>query len=217
MEMHSRQAPVESDTALPREFRDFRGYHPGETMLVCGCGPSLSQIVAPERLVTIGVNDVGRLFDPDYLLVLNPPNQFAHDRFRYVTESRAKAIFTQYDLGIPHPHVVRFHLGQRGGTDLSDPDTLPYTRNSPYPALCLAAHMGARRIGLIGVDFTDNHFFGPTGRHVLAGEFPQIDREYQELYESFSRQGIEIFNLSRESRLTALPKIAQARTRRTPG
>ncbi len=177
-------------------------------MLVCGCGPSLSQIVAPERLITIGVNDVGRLFDPNYLLVVNPPSQFAQDRFRYVAESRADAVFTQFDLGISHPRVVRFRLGARGGADLSDPDTLPHTRNSPYPALCLAVHMGARRIGLIGVDFTDNHFFGPTGRHALAGEFPQIDREYRQLYENLSRQGIEIFNLSRESRLTAFPKIA---------
>jgi glycosyltransferase involved in cell wall biosynthesis len=190
------------------DFRMFRDYHAGETMLVCGCGASLSQIVAPERLITIGVNDVGRLFDPDYLLVVNPPNQFAHDRFRYVAESRAHAVFTQFDLGISHPRIVRFRLGKRGGADISDPDTLPYTRNSPYPALCLAGHMGARRIGLIGVDFTDNHFFGPTGRHALAGEFPQIDREYRQLGENLSRQGIEIFNLSSESRLTCFPKIA---------
>jgi glycosyltransferase involved in cell wall biosynthesis len=193
---------------FPHDFRAFRGYHAGETMLVCGCGASLSEIIAPERLITIGVNDVGRLFDPDYLLVVNPPSQFAHDRFRYVAESRASAVFTQFDLGISHPRIIRFRLGQRGGADISDPDTLPYTRNSPYPALCLAAHMGARRIGLIGVDFTDNHFFGPTGRHALAGEFPQIEREYRQLYENLSRQGIEIFNLSRESRLTAFPKIA---------
>jgi glycosyltransferase involved in cell wall biosynthesis len=194
---------------LPREFRDFRECHAGETMLVCGCGSSLSQIISPERLITIGVNDVGRLFDPDYLVVLNPPGQFTHDRFQYVEHSRAKAVFTQLDLKIDHPHIVRFRLGRRADVDLSDPNVLPYTRNSPYPAICLAVHMGARRIGLIGVDFTDNHFFGPTGKHVLAGELAQIDQEYRNLYERCSRRGIEIFNLSRESRLTAFPKMAQ--------
>ena len=205
---HPTQAAREIAPRLPREFKDFRGCHSGETLLVCGCGSSLSQIVAPERVVTIGVNDVGRLFDPDYLMVLNPRQQFTGDRFRYVEQSRAKVVFTQLDLGISHPHVVRFRLGRKGGTDLSDPDSLPYTRNSPYPALCLAMHMGARRIGLIGVDFTDHHFFAPTGRHSLAGEFPQIDREYQQLFESCRRRGIEVFNLSRESRLTAFPMMA---------
>ena len=191
-----------------REFRDFRGCHAGESILVCGCGSSLPQIVAPERLITIGVNDVGRLFDPDYLLVLNPRHQFAAGRFGCVENSRAKAIFTQLDLGISHPRQVRLRLGARGGAELSNPEVLPYTRNSPYPALCLAAHMGARRIGLIGVDFTDHHFYAPTGRHALAGEVATIDREYRQLYESCAARGIEVFNLSSESRLTALPKIS---------
>ena len=201
------QMPEVRTADLPRAFRDFRGFHAGETILVCGCGASLSQIVAPERTITIGVNDVGRMFDPDYLMVLNPPSQFDPDRFRHVQRSRAKAVFTQLDLGIDHPHIVRFRLGRRGGADLSDPDVLPYTRNSPYPALCLAIHMGARRIGLIGVDFTDHHFFALTGKHVLAGEFAQIDQEYRNLYEKCSRLGVEIVNLSRESRLTAFPKM----------
>jgi hypothetical protein len=206
-----RPAPVSNRLAaeLPREFTDFRGYHSEETFLVCGCGSSLSLIVAPERFVTIGVNDVGRLFQPDYLLVLNPPQQFSGDRFRYVEHSRARAVFTQLDLRIPHPHVIRVRLGQRAGTDFSDPNMLPYTRNSPYPALCLAVHMGARRIGLIGVDFTDNHFFGATGKHSLAGEVAHIDQEYRQLRASCVRMGVEVFILSAASHLTAFPKIAQ--------
>src|SRR5579863_4093391 len=114
--------------ALPSDFRDFRGFHRGESILVCGCGSSLSTLIAPERTITIGVNDVGRLFDPDYLVVLNPPAQFTGDRFSYVKKSRAKAIFTQLNLELEHPNVVRFRLGQRGGTDLSNPETLPFTR-----------------------------------------------------------------------------------------
>lgn len=194
---------------LPVELRKFRDFHAGESLVVCGCGHSLSQFAAPERVVTIGVNDVGRLFDPDYLVVLNPPGQFARDRFEHVQRSRAKAVFTHLDLNIGHPHIVRFRLGQRAGVDLSHPDVLPYTRNSPYLALCLALHMGARRIGVIGVDFTEHHFFAPTGRHVLNGELSRIDEEYARLYERASLRGIEIFNLSAESRLTAFPKMSQ--------
>lgn len=178
-------------------------------VIVCGCGPSLAELEHPDRFITIGVNDVGRLFDPTYLVVLNHRRQFKGDRFRFVEESRARAVFTQLDLGIKHRNIVRFRLGKRGGTDLSAPDSLPYTNNSPYVALCLAAFMGARRIGLIGVDFTDHHFFGKTGRHPLAGQLPQINAEYARLAQNLAKSGIEVVNLSQGSRLNAFPILSR--------
>jgi hypothetical protein len=210
-------SPLEASAprALPRELAAFRDYHEGETMLVCGCSTSLPAVISPERFLTIGVNDVGRLFDPDYLVVINPRSQFSGDRFRYVEASQAQAIFTQLDLGIAHPNIVRFQLGKRGGTDISDAHSLPYTRNSPYVALCLALHMGAKRIGLIGVDFTEHHFFAPTGRHPLAGEVNQINNEYAALAQTCRQRGVEVFNLSAESRLTAFPKLSLEQFART--
>lgn len=201
-------APQNDHRELPRDFAGFHNYHEGETMLVCGCGSSLSAIISPEVFPAIGVNDVGRLFQPDYLVVVNPRSQFSGDRFRHVETSQARAIFTQLDLGVLHPNVVRIQLGKRGGTDLSDGRSLPYTRNSPYVALCLALHMGASRVGLIGVDFTEHHFFASTGRHPLAGEINQINHEYAALAEACRRRGVEVFNLSAESRLTTFPKIS---------
>jgi len=194
------------DLALPRRLSDLCGRHDGETIVVCGCGSSLNTLPEPGRWLTVGVNDVGRLFHPTYLVVLNPRKQFRGDRFRHVEESRALAVLSQLDLGIDHPCVIRFRLGRRAGTDLSKADTLPYTRNSPYVAVCLAAVMGARRIGLIGVDFTDHHFFGATGRHPLQRELRQIDREYGCLERALSGRGIELVNLSPKSQLTTLRK-----------
>jgi hypothetical protein len=112
--------------------------------------------------------------------------------------------------------VVRFRLGEYGGTAFSDPQVLHYTRNSPYVAMCLAAHMGARRIGLIGVDFTADHFFGATGTHRLAGQVDRIDAEYRRLAEALTRMGIEVINLSAESRLRAFPKGTIESDRATP-
>ncbi len=103
--------------------------------------------------------------------------------------------------------MVRFNLGANGGTDLSNPNLLNYTQNSPYVALCLAVHMGASRIGLIGVDFTDHHFFAATGRHPLESQFSIIDQQYGRLYEAIRARGVEVFNLSEKSRLTAFPKL----------
>lgn len=193
---------------LPYTLEGFRDYHAGETFLVCGCGSSLSEVVAPERFISVGVNDVGRLFQPDYLVVLNLRHQFKGDRFRYVEESRARAVFTQTELGIDHPHVVPVKLGTKAGVDFDDPSALHYTANSPYLALCLAVHMGAKRVGLIGVDFTDHHFFAPTGRHSLTNELQEIEREYARLAESCRRMGVEVVNLSAQSRLKAFPKMS---------
>src|ERR1051326_1642300 len=191
----------------------FSNVHQGETILVCGCGQSLNQLQHPEQFVTIGVNDVGRKFQPDYLVVVNPRKQFSGERFRYVEDSQAKFIFTQLDLGLAKSNVVKFSLGKQGGTDFSNLNVLNYTQNSPYVALCLAIHMGAQRIGLLGVDFTNGHFFGPTGVHSLTAQLSVIDRQYRRLNEAARARGVEIHNLSSESRLTAFPKITQAEFR----
>lgn len=54
--------------------------------------------------------------------MLNPRRQFPPERFAAIESSRAKAIFTSVaDLGIDHPRLVRFRLGQRGGTALEAP------------------------------------------------------------------------------------------------
>ena len=184
----------------------FRNVHHGETIIVCGCGPSLLELSEPQRFITIGVNDVGRQFDPTYLVVVNPRNQFKGDRFSYVEQSKAKALFTQLDLGRVQPPLVRFKLGKYGGTDIGSGEFLHYTQNSPYVAVCLAAYMGATRIGLIGVDLTDDHFFARTGRHSLSGRVGEIDTQYGRFAKALSVRGIETFNLSAHSRLGALPK-----------
>jgi len=189
---------------------DFRNRHAGESIIVCGCGSSLSQEVAQLGLTTIGFNDLRRLFDPPSLVVLNPPKPFRGDRFDFVRRSRAQALFTQLDLGAVAPPVVRFRLGRHGGTEIGPEAVLHHTQNSPYLAVCLAAWMGARRIGLIGVDFTDHHFHARTGRHPLSARLPRIDQEYTRLAESLAQQGVELHNLSDESRLQGLPRMAMA-------
>lgn len=191
-----------------RMLISFQDIHQGATIVVCGCGESLNELAQPERFITIGVNDVGRKFQPDYLVVVNPPNQFSGDRFSYVESSQAKYLFTQLNLGLARENIVKFQLGAYGGTDFSLPEVLHHTQNSPYVALCLAVQMGAKRIGLIGVDFTEHHFFAQTGTHPLAPQLSIIDEQYQRLGEAIMARGIEVFNLSSRSRLTAFPKMS---------
>ncbi|PWC17026.1 hypothetical protein DDT52_17225 [Brenneria roseae subsp. roseae] len=197
--------PLFSNHTIPTRFADFYQRHAGESILVCGCGSSLNQLHEAEHYTTIGVNDIGRKFHPDYLVVLNGRHQFTEERFTHIASSQAQAIFTHLQLGISHPNIVRFLLGQRGGVEVSDTHSLPYTRNSTYVAACLAIFMGAKRIGLIGVDFTEHHFFAQSGRHSLSGELSHIRQEYARLAEASSRHGVEIVNLSATSAVDTLP------------
>ena len=163
------QLPEAGLNALPNNLEGFRDYHKDATIIVCGCGHSLRSFAEHNQFITIGVNDVGRLFDPTYLVVLNGRTQFHGDRFAYVARSRARALFSQLDLGISHPHVVRFDLGQLGGVTWDVANSLPYTCNSPYVAICLAGLMGAKRIGLIGVQLYRASLFRSDGVAYSSG------------------------------------------------
>ena len=196
-----------------RTLASFRGIHSGGKIVVCGCGVSLKGFELPERFVTIGVNDVGRLFQPKYLVVVDPPSRFKGDRFQYVETSQAEYLFTQLTgLGLAHPNIVNFRLGKKDGVDSSDPNVLHYSVVSPYVALCLAAHMGAANIGLIGVDFSDHHFFGDTGPHEWNSHVASIDAQFRRLGAAFLQGGIRVFNLSAVSRLTACPTMTLIET-----
>lgn len=189
-----------------RNLASFKNIHNGETVIVCGCGSSLNDFEHPERFITIGVNDVSRRFHPDYLVVVDHRRSFNKKRFEFVKNSRARYLFSQLDPGPVRPETVQFRLGRKGGTDFSNPNVLNYSLNSPYVAMCLAVHMGASRIGVIGVDFTLDHFFGKTGRHRLTPHLPRIDSHFKRLGDELERRGIRVINLSPRSRITAFKK-----------
>ena len=179
-------------------------------MVVCGLGHSVLSLGDPHRFRTIGVNDIGRAFTPTYMFCMDAPRTFASDRLHYIQNSQAEFIFTDHDLGIDTPRVVRVPIRRRDTPYLDDANALYFTGRpitSPYMALCLAAHMGAKAIGLIGVDFTADHFFAADGAHKLTGMLAGIDRRYYRLGSEMLERGIKIFNLSAESRLCAFPRL----------
>lgn len=186
-----------------KTLADFRDIHKGEQIIVCGIGPSLGALTnIADRGVTIGVNDIGRYFDPTYLVIINRKDSFGAERWEYIEHSWSKNIFTcLHDLD-DQSDIVHFKLSKKTGVDLSADDSLPYTGNSPYVALCLAAFMGASRIGLIGVDFTGHHLAN------TETKMRRIDAEYTALYDALRLRGIVVVNLSAASRLTAFPKIS---------
>jgi hypothetical protein len=51
------------------DLEQFHNRHAGQSVLVCGCGESLSLVDDAAGVVTIGVNDVGRHLTPTYLVI----------------------------------------------------------------------------------------------------------------------------------------------------
>lgn len=189
----------------------FKDIHRGEDIVVCGCGGSLNDLARPERFVTIGVNDVGRRFHPNYLVVLDGRRKFSEERFKAIETSESDFLFTDQQLGIPHPDVVKVVLTRQNDPDWAGPHPLHYLARpwyTPYVAMTLAAYMGARRVGLIGVDFTDDHFFAATGPYSGARHLPLVEDHFRRLNAALLAQGTKVLNLSAISRITAFPRIS---------
>lgn len=188
------------------DYKELKNKHQGQKIMVVGCGTSTSTLTNPQDYITIGVNDLGRLFTPNYLVVLNDKQSFKYDRWKWITESECPHILTHIKgLAVKEESKVMLQLGKYGGSDL-EKDQVDYTSNSTYVACIIAAYMGASKIGILGVDFTPNHFFDLTGEHTLSKKINSINQEYAVLKASMERKNIELVNLSAISRISSLTK-----------
>jgi len=196
---------------LPKRLNEFHKIHEGEKIVVCGCGTSLvSFLPYKDSFITIGVNDVPRAFNPTYLVVTDHVTRFQGKRRELVLNSKVNAFFTCVK-GWHHPKLVYFDLGGRDLKRLDSPNHVDHFLNSPYVASNIAYKMGAKHIGLIGVDFTSGHFYNPKdGAHPLMqmNYLTKINEAYRILKEQLEQRGVSFFNLNPESKLTTLKKIS---------
>jgi hypothetical protein len=195
---------------LVKNLKEFMNIHKDKKILVCGCGMSLEKIRSCHQdYITIGVNDVPAMFDPTYLLVTDHPQRFYGDRKELVQNSKAKFLFTCVK-GWRHPNLVYFELGSRELKNLDNDSTIDHFLNSPYVAVSLAYKMGAKHIGLIGVDFTDGHFYNKSdGSHPLvkANYLRRLNSAYQVMARELEKRGTSLYNLSEESKIE-IPKLS---------
>ena len=179
--------------AMVKQLKDFIGLNTGQKIVVCGCGTSLLGFKEHhQKFVTIGVNDVPALFDPTYSLVTDSPSRFSEKRRTLVNQSKAKYLFT-CAKGWRHRNIVHFELGSRDIKHLDSHHKIDHFVNSPFVGVSLAYKLGASAIGMIGVDFTDGHFYNPNdGTHsvVKVNYFNTVNRAYQNLWEKLNNKGI---------------------------
>lgn len=194
-----------------KKFIDFHNIHTDRSIVVCGCGTSLLDFKEHHTdFITIGVNDVPALFEPSYLLVTDTPVRFHNDRRRaIVNNSKSEYLFTCSN-GWKHPNIVRFNLGSRGFANLDNPNKVDHFLNSPYVGINIAYKMGAKNIAITGVDFTDGHFYSPKdGEHSLSRMryMSDINYGYRSIFNELKKRGVNLYNLSKNSKLTMIPYI----------
>jgi hypothetical protein len=194
---------------LVKDISQFSGIHREEKIIVCGCGQSLKEFESyHSKVITIGVNDVPLLFTPTYLLVTDHLSRFSEKRKKIINESSSKHLFTN-TKGWRHPSIVHFQLGTRGVTNLDNPRLVDHYMNSPFVGVNIAYKMGSTNIAIIGVDFTDGHFYAPKdGPHNLTrSHFKTVNQGYGLLLDRLKKRGVGFYNLSQESKLTTVPKM----------
>jgi hypothetical protein len=193
-------------------YPDYIGKYKNETFIVAGCGSSINLYAGEDfsKYYVVGVNDIERIMTPDFLVVVNEIRTFTRGRWEFIRDSLSPVIFSHMDDPGPitrKDHLVRLKIGQRGVARLDQMQEVDHTMNSPYMAVIIAYQLGAKKIGMVGVDFTNNHFFSESGTHKLSKHIVNIDAEYMALRNELEKRGVKVANLSPISQLQAWPKM----------
>jgi hypothetical protein len=196
-------------------LKDFINIHLGQRALVFGKGQSVNQILGsyiPKDIITFGVNDIYRAIPVNYVIFADDLDPVPEERRNYILNNNAKNIFTYQKQYLRHDDKIVFldlAVSDSGKLKYLDSDEMTdCSSTSPYIAVLLAYKMGCREIGMIGVDFTKNHFFAEDGEYELVtkGYFKKIDKDYTNLYKKLKENNCNLYNLSETSLLTGVPK-----------
>lgn len=150
-------------------------------------------------IVTVGVNDCAKAgIFPDYLMVVD--NDFTQERRKIIDSCSDKSILVSH---IPEcfdfRNKIGIELGEFGKLDsLNVGGRIDYSRTSTYMAIIFAyKHLHVKRIGMLGVDFTNNY-----------GVDLELSRQhYGNLYRELKTVGCELYNLSETSLIDTVPKL----------
>lgn len=170
----------------PAEMEKWRNKHLGETMIVCGCGPSIANIDRKIDIPTIGVNDIWGHHEVDYVLMIDSYKCFNQSRVARIMNGTPKHYFLA-----THCHMSwRSEKKELKPFTIIDEGLMPGTNvTSPSLAVGLAMFMGAKRIGVIGVDLTDH----PTLKKNVA----RVQKGFSELLGvAWTLGDVKLFNLS---------------------
>ncbi len=147
-----------------KRWSEFVGSLPGGTVWIAGRGPSAKtrgwiEAAQLEGAVILGINDIEAMLPslvPDALIITNDAAQFGH-RWNSVKSTRAPIVFSHLErLQFDTARTVLLRLGRERPPRHDDPQVIDYAYDNAFMAAVLAAHLGATRINLIGIDYVDH-------------------------------------------------------------
>lgn len=188
--------------AVPRLF-------PGSTIVCLGSGPSLTKsdvAYCRGRARVIAIKDAVRL--APWADVLYGCGADPGDWWKRHGDGLAASVGLRYTLD---PNASRWAtvLRNTGPVGLeTDPSGVRTGKNSGYQAVNIAVHFGARRIVLLGFDLEgNNHFCGPHPDSYSRPNYREFAELFDTLVEPLRMLGVEVFNASRSTMLTAFPRV----------
>ena len=210
-------------------LNDYYNIHKDKAVLVCGCGSSLHDLHlrSYEKVITIGVNAIGRIFTPDYLVfaddmqlqLLFAQTHPDYDNPHYILHSQAQSIF-MYDHIYRHNlkyfpteqinKIVEMPAQHIRNTQVYQRSHIYYSETSPMLALSLAIFMGAKTVGVVGFDFTGNYAWDNKyyNKSYFNSRFEQINSDLETLVRLSTQQhGIKFMNFSKISRFECIQKV----------
>jgi hypothetical protein len=170
-------------------------------IIVAGLGKSTQKFAAvAHKYVTIGVNDIDKFFSPTHLVVLDPYRRFSPERQKIICETKADHVWTtpewpcfKNDSRRKKITTVRFDNKQSFNID----KTIPNFRTSPIAGIGLAYKLGAKRIGVVGMDLLADH-------HMHKYE-KVINKQISKLAKLLLQKGVILVNISEIANLYTIP------------
>jgi hypothetical protein len=166
---------------------------------VLGLGPGIEKFTNPDEDLTIGVNDIHRLFKTDFVFCMDKINRFEPSRFDTILHCKPKKFFTIWPewLKIRDGELVKIN-NQRPGTGgkvdtLGNWNKLPYHVDSTFTAACIAWHFIQAQAGFGSVILWGCHFYG---HHQLGEMIQPIQRSYARLHLAMHNTMVTLYNTS---------------------
>ena len=170
------------------DMEQWRNKHLGESMIVCGCGRSINAIPRKIDIPTIGVNDIWAYHEAKYVLMIDSYKCFNQTRIARIMAGKPEHYFMASHAQMSWesekkkrtPYTI-FDDGLTPGSNITTPSL----------AVGLAIFMGAKRIGVIGVDLNEHK--------TLMKRVAQVQKAFNELRGvAWILGDVEMWNLSLE-------------------
>jgi hypothetical protein len=199
---------------LFNEISEFKNLHRNKSCLICGTGPSLSDLnktilftLGKQKVFLIGVNDIAKYLVPDYHVLVDNIGLKCKkeniDKHIRILQTNAKYMFSYYDLEFVNTKRIAYIYNGFNSIDdikhLHEKNRMFARKNSIIVAISLAIFMGFKKIGIIGFDLRRHPHY--TQKTAISDACKIIDNY------CFDNE-INIYNLSEQSLVTGFQYLS---------